>query len=163
MLDDETVLNLGPELARAWTELHNGGLGLAFAQVYGTKLMDLPEGAAPAALVTRIGMLGGDARAMRRAREIEELAPLAKALAGEGAAPGVDLLVEALAEGLAGDAAPGDGPPGLAILKAISRIEEGRAGNYAELSEGLSALVALGLGDTARQAAVEIALLGRPT
>jgi hypothetical protein len=50
---------------------------------------------------------------------------------------------------------------GEAILRAIALVNDGAAGDYAQLTDGLATLRLAGLEDTARRAALQILILDR--
>lgn len=80
---------------------------------------------------------------------------------GKAPETGSSDLLFALGQGLTAEApdnAASDTAPGLALLHAIGRIEDGRTGNYAAVSDGLALLMRHGLDETARRAALEIAI-----
>lgn len=163
-LADETVTDLGPLLNRAWAEMQGGGLADPFAEAYASGLLALPVDSVPQDLVARIGLLSGAyAHAAARLGSGDPLASLAQGRPPQTAG---STLLAALGQGFDTPDAPeegsGDAAPGLDMLHAIGLIEEGRTGNYSSLSAGLALMSRLGLAETARRAALEIALADDP-
>lgn len=121
---------------------------------------------ADAAVAAVRGDFGGTASPEARARR-DFLVALARGNLHGRPTPGS--MARAIAAGFAPDheIAPGlasmieDGRTGEAILAAMARIADGAQGNLDDVSEGLALLVALGLEDVARHAAIELIILER--
>ncbi|WPY95518.1 hypothetical protein T8T21_05180 [Limimaricola variabilis] len=174
-LRDNAADKVAAALPEAWEAMREARLEVPFAQHYGTDLaaLDLEDDAAD--LVFEIGLLGPDYEAAAQARTPRD--------------PREELLV-ALARGVPDDARPetdpeepialavlsgfteaepsqplldmiDEGRVGEVILRAISLIDEGQAGDTGALAEGLATLRMVGLEDQARRIALQSLLLGR--
>lgn len=158
-------------LPAAWSAAVAIEIEVAFAQIFGPALVDMPLPPAARPLAWRIALLSG---AYERAAALmphagapdDFLAALAR---GDGAAmKPPDSLARAIAPAWA---APDPGPDlaallrddrlGEAILAAIDSIRTGLQGDNAGVTRGLSLLRQVGLEDVARRTALELMLLER--
>lgn len=169
-LRSDSSAAIAKTLRPAWTAMKQAQLEVPFATLFAEALIpfDLPPRAD--ALRYEIGMLSPlyDSYAVRPppgpdAQFLADVARGAQPLAS-AATP----LQRAIAAGLAPGVNPpewledaADGRLAETILRALSRLEEGAAGDGHALTESLIALRALGLEDTARRAALQVALLDR--
>ncbi|MHA7876212.1 hypothetical protein [Roseivivax sp.] len=156
-------------LSRIWPEMAEADLLIPFAALYGDRLMSLPLTGAARQLALQAGLLSESYE--RAAAEVDTERPEMRFLAAvaRGAAPeGVPDLphAAAIAAGF-GQAAPPAGLQALldagrlgeAILRAIELFDTGAQGNDAQLIDAIATFRAVGLEDTARRAALQLALL----
>lgn len=155
----------------AWAAAQDAEIEVAFAQLFGPKLVDLPLPADAQPLAFRIAILSDEyeraAALMPFAGVVDGfLAALAR---GDGPAMRPpDSLARAIAPAWS---APDAGPTlsgllrddrlGEAILGAIDAIRTGVQGNSSRITEGLSLLRQVGLEDVARRTALELMVLER--
>ncbi|TDL83538.1 hypothetical protein E2L08_02525 [Palleronia sediminis] len=156
-------------LPDAWDQMGAADLRPIFAERYGAGLLRLPLEGAAERIALRAAMLSGGEERLRAtetaARREPELAALArgqdKAIADP--TPEIAAILRGLrAEDLTQDNRRliEDDRLGEALLEAAELLDEGAGGNLDAVTEGLSLLVALGLRDTAIDAALELAILG---
>ena len=157
-------------LPTVWAAMQSADLGVPFASLYSGALMRLPLSGPAADLAYRIALLGPEyetaalehgARFPERAfvTTLARGAPEGAAspssleaaiLRGFAAAP-PEAVVELLAEGRLGEV----------ILEAVQQIQRSVRGDMSELAGALATLRAVGLEDSARRAALQLALLGQ--
>lgn len=174
----ETALNtgdpvaVGHALAPAWTAMRASGLQNVFADLFATRLAELPLTGDTARLALEVGLLSKnyellaanyegptDARtALWRGIALGDLPTTRPRSATE----------RAIAEGFRYDGVPvrlrrlvSEKRLGEAILRSIELLEGGAAGELDELADALQFFRAVGLEVTARRAALELLLLER--
>jgi len=166
---EDVAATLGP----AWDAMAEVDLEVVFAELFATELAEVPLTGAAGQLAWRLQLLsrGYEAAAAAMPAGVEAtrldrvLADVARGIASDDPP---DARAAAIAAGF--DAA---GPParlaglveagrlGEAILRAIALVNDGAAGDYAQLTDGLATLRLAGLEDTARRAALQILILDR--
>lgn len=159
-------------LPAVWSAMQDAGTEVAFADLFGPQLAEIPLDGPGAGLAWRIRLLSPEYEAAAQAlpgnsRENIFLAALAQGEPGRAAAPSD--LAQAISAGFSADARPpaglqdrlDRGQLGEAILRAMKLFHRGAAGNHADLSAALAAFRAVGLEDTARRAALQLMLLER--
>ncbi|WP_299961785.1 hypothetical protein [uncultured Roseobacter sp.] len=148
-------------LPAAWAAMQDASLEIVFATLFADRLHAVPLTGRTSDLAARIALLSpGYAQAAARAPD-----PLTRALAAgqPGDLRARDSLEAAILEAFRSDtSAPVPASAqGSAILRALVTLETGASGDLPSLTRALSALRALGLEDSARQAALQILLLER--
>ncbi|MGR3463229.1 hypothetical protein [Limimaricola sp.] len=171
--DADAVAETLPDV---WEAMREARLGTPFAQQYAPQIAEMPLGEAMAGIVFEIGLLGPDYEAValehtpRNARDAL-LVALARGMPEEARpeSPPEDPIPLALMRGFTDQAPPEtlarmieEDRAGEVILRAISLIDEGRAGDTGALAEGLATLRAVGLEDPARRIALQLLLLEYP-
>ncbi|SIS78751.1 hypothetical protein SAMN05421759_103262 [Roseivivax lentus] len=157
-------------LTRVWPEMAAAGLLVPFATLYAERLLALPLTGDARRLAIRAGFLSPvyERAASLAPGSDAEAAFLASIARGEAPGSIPDLPhAAAIAGAFAADAAPPsglqrhlqNGQLGEAILRAIALFAQGAAGNDAQLTDALATFRAVGLEDTARRAALQLALL----
>lgn len=150
-------------LPAAWSAMHQVHLEVAFARLYGGALLNLPLQGTTGRLARDIALLSSDYERAAQAGPRDFLAGLAR-----GAPPRTptDPLHRAIADAFHGAGVPQElstmlarGQLGEVILSAMSLMDAGAAGDLKALTEALATLRAVGLEDTARRAALQVALL----
>ena len=166
-LDAGDAATLSDELPQAAPLFLQAGLDLPFARLVGPALSGLtldPEAAETAA---HLRLLVGLPETQQGNLPAPDRALVALA-AGDPAAAAAfpqNSAGAAYAEALAAPPLP-EPPPegrGLALLAAMADVDAGLDGDLTRAARGLTQLVALGYGDTARQAAVELMILPQLT
>ncbi|SDY01852.1 hypothetical protein [Citreimonas salinaria] len=167
---------VGPALEKAWPQMASAGLLVPFSTLFARQLADLPLEGRAARMAERAALLSPDYRGLAGDLAAgDDATAFLRAIAG--VAPEDYDLAEAPvpdlphAAAVAAAFAPGALPPdGLAdalvetslgetLLRAIGLFSDGMAGNPHSLTEALATLRAVGLEDTARQAALQAMLL----
>ena len=158
---------LAETLPPAWSAARDAGYAAELARWLAPRLEDFDLNGAAAHVAFEIALLAGRVDTARRfaSGTREDRFLLALASGQSGAAPPSDDLGRAIVRGLS---APGagaryqpyldDGRPGEALLRALSALMEGAAGNPDATTDALALLRALGLGALAQQVAVELVL-----
>ncbi|WP_197917922.1 hypothetical protein [Thiosulfatihalobacter marinus] len=150
-------------LPAAWAAMQQVNLAVPFARLYGANLLSLPLQGVTATLARDIALLSGDYERAALSGPRDFLAGLAL-----GMPPRLpqDRTQRAIAEAWHGAGVPqalstmlARGQLGETILRAMSLMDDGAAGDLRALTEALATLRAVGLEDTARRAALQIALL----
>ena len=159
-------------LPQVWTLMTEAELEVAFADLFGEALANLPLTGAAAAIAWHVGLLspGYESVALNHATPAtsadEFLAGLAR---GDltGTTP-TDQLGAAIRDGFGPRTLPADLATmiadkrlGEAMLTACLLISAGAIGDVAKISDGLATLRAVGLEDVARRTALELILLER--
>lgn len=159
-------------LLTAWEDITAVGLDVPFAALYAKPLAALHLTGKPAALAFRIGLLSPDAESIAGTRIAAD--PTEAFLIGlarghvDGLTP-PDAMGAAIVAGFAPGASAGDDLDALiaghrlgeAILRAITRISDGAAGDLRGVTEGLAALRKAGLESAARQTALQLMLMSK--
>ncbi len=171
-----------PAVARtlppAWAAMAEAELEVPFAELFATELAEVPLTGEAARLAWRIRLLSqhyevagrdgpGHATAPWEASSLDLfLAALARGQPGDAPAP--DARAAAIAEGFAAASPPtrlaalvAAGRTGEAILRALSLVNDGASGDYAQVTDGLALLRQAGLEDIARRAALQMLILDR--
>ena len=158
-------------LPRLWQAMQDARLEVAFAEHYAAELLPLPLAEEADRIAWLLGLLSA---------EFEAVA------AGRPSGTGRDRLLSAVARGAPQGIAPGDprdaailaawtgaeipaalqahldeGRTGEALLRAVSRFNQGLSGEPAALTEALATFRAAGLEETARRAALQALILDR--
>lgn len=168
MLETGEVAALGAALPPAWRAMRDADLAVPFARLFGARLAALSLDGAAGRIAFSAGLLSPDYEAVARGRvpdtdEARFLAALAEGRPARVAAP--SSRAQAVTRGF--DRAPPDalarqlseGRLGEAILRAMALYSAGIAGDLPDLADALATLRAVGLEDTARQAALQAMLL----
>jgi len=160
-------------LPKAWKLMRENGLAVAFAALYGPRLaqMDLPPAAAELAYevallapadTPALPPLPGQARRLRFLDTLARGAPdTALAATPTERAIAAAFAADAPAEDHAGPLA--EGRLGQAILSAAALLQDIRPGQTRQLQGALATLHTIGLAEVAREAALQILLLGERT
>ncbi|ETX30620.1 hypothetical protein RISW2_07335 [Roseivivax isoporae LMG 25204] len=162
---------IGGTLTRAWARMREARLLVPFARLFGGQLAGLRLDGPAADLALRTRFLSedyeeaADSAVRTGGAEARFLAALARGRAPvtDADLPQADALAAAFADPrpatpltvLAGEARLGE-----AILETMALFRSGAAGNGGALTEAIATLRALGLEDTARRAALQLAILG---
>ena len=150
-------------LPAAWAAMQQVHLAVPFARLYGAALLSLPLQGVSGRLARDIALLSAEYERAARSGPRDFLAGLAL-----GMPPRLpqDPTQRAIAEAWHGAGVPQDlstmlarGQLGEAILRAMSLMDDGAAGDLRALTEALATFRAVGLEDTARRAALQVALL----
>ena len=157
-------------LPTVWAAMQSADLGVPFASLYSGALMRLPLSGPAGDLAYRIALLGPEyeTAALEHGAHFPERAFVTTLARGapEGAASPTSLEA-AILQGFA--AAPpeavvdllAEGRLGEVILEAVQQIQRSVRGDMSELAGALATLRAVGLEDSARRAALQLALLGQ--
>ncbi|TCL09244.1 hypothetical protein BXY66_1289 [Shimia isoporae] len=152
-------------LPAAWAAMHQVDLEVAFARLYGADLLTLPLQGTTARSARDIALLSTEYERAAQAGPRDFLAGLAQ---GNPPRTPTDPLHRAIADAFHGAGVPQElsamlvrGQLGEVILSAMSLMDAGAAGDLRALTEALATLRAVGLEDTARRAALQVALLDR--
>ena len=168
-------------LPAAWAAMQAMHIEVAFARYYADDLAALPLPAPASALAFRLGLLAPKYEAVALARTVSGVPPRADPSAEEqfliaiargdvagvtATSPEQAAVLAAFAgakvpEPMAGQIA--NGQLGEALLRGISLFNQGLAGDYQALSEGLALFRSVGMEDVARRAALQFLLLDRQT
>ncbi|SFK65412.1 hypothetical protein SAMN04488036_101901 [Shimia haliotis] len=155
--------SVADSLPSAWAAMQQANLEVAFARLYGADLLQLPLQGTTGRLARDIALLSSDYERAAQAGPRDFLAGLAR---GTPPRTPIDPLHRAIADAFHGAGVPQDlstmlarGQLGEVILSAMSLMDSGAAGDLQALTEALSTLRAVGLEDTARRAALQVALL----
>ncbi|WP_247744915.1 hypothetical protein [Shimia sp. R11_0] len=150
-------------LPMAWAAMQQVHLEVPFARLYGPLLLELPLQGVTARLARDIALLSSDYEKAARMGPRDFLSGLAM---GSPARTPTDPLHRAIADAFHGAGVPQEistmlarGQLGEGILTAMSLMDDGAAGNLVALTEALATFRAVGLEDTARRAALQVALL----
>ncbi|MGR3637232.1 MAG: hypothetical protein ACU0BK_15100 [Shimia sp.] len=158
--DARAVADTLPAARSAMRQVH---LEVAFARLYGSELLTLPLQGTTGRLARDIALLSSDYERAAQAGPRDFLAGLAR---GNPPRTPTDSLHRAISDAFHGAGVPQElstmlarGQLGEVILSAMIRMAEGAAGDTRALTEALATLRAVGLEDTARRAALQVALL----
>lgn len=163
-LEAEDAAAVAAALPPAWAAMEERGLEAPFASLYGARLAALPLGGEAARVAFAAGLLAS--APAEPSTEVERLwAAIARGEVAGLDAP--DALTAAVVAGLS-DAAPPDdvaaliaeGRRGEAALRAVAAFGAGLDGDDRAVEGALASLRALGLGDVARRAAIELLVIG---
>ncbi|MGJ8604762.1 MAG: hypothetical protein ACSHXH_11605 [Marivita sp.] len=174
----ETALNTGDpgavssSLEKVWPQMRSAGLLVPFSNLFAIRLQDLPLSTRAQEIAHISGLLSNDyetaAHALTTSADPRLAFLSAIALGQSPTSPPSDVPHgEALALAWTGTvrapedltALPGQNRLGEALLIAIQRFETGASGNDADVTEALHTFRAFGLEDTARRAALQLAIL----
>lgn len=166
------VAAVGHTLPPAWAAMTTIGLDVPFAQLYAKPLAALHLTGKPAELAFRIGLLSPDAETIAGSRIAADPAEAYLIGLARGHVDGLtppDTMGAAISAGFAPGASAGPDLDALlaghrlgeAILRAITRISDGAAGDLRGVTEGLAALRKAGLESAARQTALQLMLMSR--
>lgn len=159
-------------LAPVWARMQEAELEVPFATLYGDALDPLPLTGEAARIAFQIGLLSPQYQEFARTHPApdDEMAFLAAIALGKppgdlsarsSLAQAIAAAFAAPAPAAAGDALIAQKRLGEAILLAMDEIAGGAEGDLVRVSQGLSLLLELGLGDVARRTALELVLLER--
>ncbi|WP_299350384.1 hypothetical protein [uncultured Shimia sp.] len=150
-------------LPRAWTAMQSVHLEVAFARLYGSRLLALPLQGVTKRLARDIALLSPSYEQASHAGPRDFLAGLAQ---GTPPRTPTDPQQRAISDGFHEARVPQEisamlarGQLGEVILNAMSLMADGAYGNPAALTDALAILRAVGLEDTARRAAMQVALI----
>ncbi len=150
-------------LAGAWAAMQQVHLEVPFARLYGPQLLQMPLQGVTARLARDVALLSSDYERAARSGPRDFLAGLA--LGNPQRSPN-DPLHRAIADAFHGAGVPQDistllarGQLGEGILTAMQLMDDGAQGDLSALTQALATLRAVGLEDTARRAALQVALL----
>ncbi len=162
------VAAIGATLPPAWRAMRGANLAVPFARLFGARLAALPLDGAAGRMAFAAGLLSPDYEAVARDRvpdtdEAPFLAALAQGSPGRVTPPSPRAetvtrgFEEAPPETLARQLS--EGRLGETILRAMALYSAGIAGDLPDLADALATFRAVGLEDTARQAALQAMLL----
>ncbi len=162
-IGNQDVAAIAETLPAAWAAMRTVNLEVPFARLYGTQLLGLPLQGVTARLARDIALLSSDYERAAHAGPRDFLAGLAL---GMPPSHPQDALHRAIADAFHGAGVPQEyttmlarGQLGEVILNAMALMSDGAAGDLTALTEALATLRAVGLEDTARRAALQVALL----
>ncbi len=154
-------------LAAAWSAAQQARVEVPFSRIYGPVLADLPLTGVAQVLAREIQLLSPAYEVAAQSGPRDFLAGLAR---GVPPRRGQTPEEQAVAEAFNGAGVPQSfshklarGQLGEVILAAMALYEQGLSGDLRALTESLATFRALGLEDTARQAALQVLLLDRRT
>jgi len=167
--DAETISSA---LEQVWPHMRTGGLLVPFSNLFAARIADLPLSPRARRIAGIAGLLSdsyedaarglasGDDAALSFLAQIA-LGRSPDIIASEVPHAGALKTAWSSAPKAPGDMAdlPSQDRLGEALLKIIARFETGAQGNDADVAEALQALRAFGLEDTARRAALQLAIL----
>lgn len=160
-------------LPPAWAAMRAARLEVAFAELYAEPLLEMATSGRPptgraAALIYDIALLGAQYESAARALGERHPARAFETALAKGAPPdsGADRMQDAIARGFAGPELPpevvqmlAEGRLGEVILQAMAQYERAAGGDLNALPVALATLRHVGLEDSARRAALQMALL----
>ena len=156
---------LATALPAAWTAMKNARLEVPFASYYGDALKEIPAKSVAGTLAREIRLLSPDYEIAARQGPKDFLAGVA---AGQPPRRSPDPTRQAIADAYHGAGVPqvwsnrlARGQLGEVILLAMRSFQQGAAGDLPALTNALATFRAVGLEDTARQAALQVLLLER--
>lgn len=162
-MSDRDPGRVAETLPGAWAAMQQVHLETPFARLYGSALLTLPLQGVTARQARDIALLSAEYERAAHAGPRDFLAGLAL-----GMPPRLpqDRTHRAIADAWHGAGVPqkistmlARGQLGEAILHAMALMDDGAAGDLGALTEALATLRAVGLEDTARRAALQVALL----
>lgn len=168
---NEDVAAVGAALGPAWAAMRAAGLELSLARQHGATLARLPLEGEAARIALRAGLLSGArlriaGQAVPQNRSEAFLIALARGVP-QTAEPD-SLQARAIAEAFENDGGPqrladllSSDRQGEALLRAIDLLDEGDAGNYEALRDGIALLLEMGLRTVAIEASLQLLLLER--
>ncbi len=158
--DVQAVTN---SLSQAWAAMQQVHLEVPFARLYGRALIQLPLQGVAARQARDIALLSRNYERAAVSGPRDFLAALAL---GTPPRTPSDPTLRAIADAFHGAGVPQEisamlarGQLGEVILTAMELLDNGAAGDLGALTEALATLRAIGLEDTARRAALQVALL----
>lgn len=162
-MTDHQVTAISDSLPQAWAAMREVHLEVPFARLYGTALLQLPLQGVTARLARDIALLSADYERAAHSGLRDFLAGLAL---GTPPRSPTDPTHRAIADAFHGAGVPQElttmlarGQLGEVILTAMALMNDGAAGDLTALTDALATLRAVGLEDTARRAALQVALL----
>lgn len=164
-LDRANAPDIAATLPMAWTAMKEAHLEVAFARFYGDAIKDLPKGSVAGTLAREIRLLSDQYEQAARQGPRDFLAGLAQ---GQPPRRSADPTRQAVADAFFNAGVPQvwssrlvRGQLGEVILLAMISFQQGAAGDLRALTNALATFRAVGLEDTARQAALQVLLLER--
>lgn len=160
-------------LAPAWAAMSDVDLEVVLAELFAAELAEVPLTGEAARLAWRLRLLSRDYEAAAAEGPVGAEATaldtfLSSVARGVPADSVPDARAAAIAAGFAATRPPARlaglldaGRLGEAILRAIALVNDGAAGDYAQLTDGIAVLRLAGLEDTARRAALQLLILDR--
>ena len=159
-------------LERVWPQMRVAGLLVPFSELFAAQLADVPLTGRAKTYARYAGVLSSryETTAVSLAETddaaMQGLAQIAMGQSPNDASdtiPHLPAFIEAWSQPPKADAPlvtlSRDGGLGIALLRTIALFDDGASGNDADLGEALQALRAFGLEDTARRAALQLAIL----
>lgn len=172
-LAEDDSQTISAQLPGIWAQMLAANLGATFAEHYGAELSQLPLTGPARALAFEIGLLSPAYEEIALATAPSDpqtrfLSAVARGLPQQAAAP--DALGLAVRDGFLTRNIPAplarlvrDNHTGEAILRAITLFSEGARGDVDGISDAIALFRELGLEQTARRAALELIIAGRPS
>lgn len=161
----EDTAKIASTLPSAWTAMKDARLEVVFAQYYSDALKDVPAKSVAGTLAREIRLLSPSYETAARQGTKDFLAGVAEGQPPRRPANPTDL---AIANAFHGAGVPqvwsnrlARGQLGEVILLAMKSFQQGAAGDLPALTNALATFRAIGLEDTARQAALQVLLLER--
>ncbi|SMP23693.1 hypothetical protein [Shimia sagamensis] len=159
----QDLRDVSDTLPQAWAAMQQVHLEVPFARLYGPDLLQLPLQGVTARLARDIALLSSDYERAARSGPRDFLAGLAL---GTPPRKPTDPVHRAIADAFHDAGVPQEissmlarGQLGESLLTAMELMNDGAAGNLGALTEALATFRAVGLEDTARRAALQVALL----
>jgi hypothetical protein len=160
---------IGSALEKVWPQMNSAGLLVPFANLYGARLLSYPLEGRALDMARKAALLSPEYEAA--AARIDASTPYLTFLGAIARGTPPDALQDQpMTEAIAAAFADAPPPPALqsqldqgrlgeVILRAIALFSSGADGNYADLTDALATLRAVGLEDAARRAALELVIL----
>ncbi|MDP2581730.1 hypothetical protein Q8W37_17455 [Shimia thalassica] len=162
-LANQDTRRVAETLPKAWSAAQSVHLEVPFARIFGAALLDLDLTGVSHKLARDIALLSPQYEAAARLGPRDFLAGLAL---GNPPRTPADPLHRAISDGFHGARVPQEvssmlarGQLGEAILHAMSLMADGSQGDLTSLTDALAIFRAVGLEDTARQAALQAAII----
>jgi hypothetical protein len=158
-------------LPAAWDALRDASVEVPIARIHGPALAAMGLEGEAGVIAFHLGLLSDDYEAVSLTADPATALDRLLASIAQGTAsalPAPDARAAAVQRGFAATGAPvrlaslvESGRLGEAILRAMTLLAEGEAGNLDQVTDALALLRAVGLEDTARRAALEFLILDR--
>lgn len=164
-LASEDANDIASTLPAAWSSMKDARLEVSFAQYYGQALKGMPVKSVAGTLAREIRLLSPDYEVAARQGPQDFLAGVAT---GQPPRKSPNPTRQAIADAFHGAGVPqvwsnrlARGQLGEVVLLAMNSFQLGAAGDLPALKNALATFRAIGLEDTARQAALQVLLLER--
>jgi len=162
-LESRNLENVAATLPAAWAAMQSVHLEVPFASLFGARLLGLPLNGVTKKLARDIAFLSPDYERAARTGPRDFLAMLAL---GSPPRTPTNPVHRAISDGFHDARVPQEittmlarGQLGEVILRAMSLMSDGAAGNLEALTDAIAIFRAVGLEDTARRAALQTAIL----
>lgn len=166
-MEAEDLNAIATHLPTAWSAMQQARLEVPFSRLYGARLHEMRLSGVTKTLAREVVLLSPAYELATQSQPRDFLAGIAM---GQPPRIGKDPREQAIADAFHGAGVPqafshklARGQLGEVILEAMDLYAQGAAGDLPALTSALATLRALGLEDTARQAALQVLLLDRRT